>query len=207
MKLEDLKELWRYRCREDDAERFRRLAAEVVARTDRFESAILRRDRIEWAAGVLVLALFGGALLGAPGNAAVRLGHVIIMLGTVLILAVMEWGRRVDLKPEPGAPLAEFAAAELRRIDRQIALLRNAIWWYAAPILSGAMVFLYGILSLVPELPRATFYTFLAGFFACILLAGLIIVRGNSRAADRDLVPLREELTALIAALEDKPGD
>jgi hypothetical protein len=58
-----------------------------------------------------------------------------------------------------------------------------------------------GLMLAVPELPPRVFYGFLAAFYACFAAVALILRRGNNRAVDSSLVPLRDQLARTIAGM------
>jgi hypothetical protein len=202
--LDDFKSDWRVRHDALGKERFDAAAADVVARTAKLERAIVRRDLVEAAAAVVVLVFFGVFLWFVPVPTLMMIGVVIIMLSAVEIVAVMVWTRHRDERPNHDAPLLEFYRAELRRVQRQIQLLKNVTWWYSGPMMVGCCVMMFGLLHSVPELPSLVFYGFLAAFFACFLAATFIIARINARAVEKNLVPVRDELAELVRALDEE---
>ncbi len=200
MNLDDCKLAWKQRHEELAQESLDRIRSDVVGRAARLEAAIKRRDLIEVVAAVLVL-LALGLFLGqsrVPMPTLLTVGAVIIMLAAIEVVAVMHWTRRREPRLNFDLPLLDFYAAEVRRLDRQIQLSKNVTWWYSGPILVGACVLIFGVLSAVPELPVAVFFGFLAAFYACFVAIAIIISRGSRRAAAKDLVPLRDELLELM---------
>ncbi|MBA4011260.1 MAG: hypothetical protein C0481_05280 [Phenylobacterium sp.] len=134
---QDLKALWRNQQMETGPMSIEQIHARA------FQSRIQVRNLVEYAASVLVLALFGFYAVYFP-HPMMKLGAVMIMAGT----AVMAWQlhRRASariLPPEAaaGASLA-FHRAEL---VRQRDALRSAFWWYIAPFAPGMMVFVAGM--------------------------------------------------------------
>src|SRR4051794_11597881 len=120
------------------------LTARVQMRASKFEKTILRRDLIETAAAVVVILFFGFFLyqVSLPGVA--KLGLALMIAGAMEVVVVLHWTRRQE-RPRHDSPLTEYCAAEIKRIDRQIWLLRNVNWWYTGPLLLGACVLVFGI--------------------------------------------------------------
>jgi hypothetical protein len=204
MNLDEFKSSWHERHDLLGKERFDAAAADVVARTAKLERAIVRRDLVEAAAAVVVVVFFGVFLWFVPVPTLMIIGVVIIMLSVVEIVAVMCWTRHRDERPNNDAPFLEFSRAELRRMERQIQLLKNVTWWYSGPMMVGCGVMMFGLLHSVPELPPLVFYGFLAAFYACFLAATFIIARINARAVETNLIPVRDELAQLVRALEEE---
>jgi acyl-CoA synthetase (AMP-forming)/AMP-acid ligase II len=198
MNLDDLKSAWKHRHDELASDHVDALAADIYARTARVESAIRRRDRVEAAAAVLVLVVFGLFLCFVTIPIIMQLGVGIIMLAVVEVVVVMSWTRRRDAEPRHDAPLLQFCSAEITRLDRQIALLRRVMWWYSGPMLLGAAVMMYGLLDSVPELSAGVRYGFLAAFYGCFAAAGIIIQSINRRTVTTTLVPMRDELKEIV---------
>jgi hypothetical protein len=205
MNLDDFKSSWRERHDELGRNRLNVASDDIVARTATLERAIVRRDFVEAAAAVVVVAIAAAFLWFVKMPKVVALGIVIIMLGAIEVVAVMFWTRHRDARPNLDAPLVEFCSAELQRVERQIRLLKSVTWWYSAPPMIGAAVMTFGMLQAVPELSPLVRYGFLAAFCACFLAATFIIARINARAVERDLMPVRNDLAEVIRSMDDAP--
>jgi hypothetical protein len=205
MNLDDFKSSWRERHDELGRERLNVAPDDIVARTATLERAIVRRDLIEAAAAVVVVAIAAAFLWRVELPMVMIVGISIIMLGAIEVVAVMFWTRHRDARPNLDAPLVEFCRAELQRVERQIQLLKSVTWWYSAPPMIGAAVMTFGMLQAVPELSPLVRYGFLAAFCACFLVATFIIARINARAVERELLPVRDDLAEVIRAMDDAP--
>ena len=203
MNLDGLKQHWLRKNQRLAEQRFDDMLRNIVGRADRLERTILRRDRIESTAALLVLGAFACALWRLPFPRMAQAGILIIMAGCIEIIVVMRWVRTKDELPPSDAPLVDFSRAELTRVNRQIKLLQTVNWWYSGPILLGVGVFFGGLLWSEIGLPVATAGLFSCGFALCLLLAGLIIYRINQRAVESELIPLRDELAELVNAFEE----
>jgi protein-S-isoprenylcysteine O-methyltransferase Ste14 len=202
MNLDEVKNMWQQRNGELAGDRVDELAARVLAQMSTFSSKILRRDWIETAAAALVVLVFAFFLQvdGFPWIS--KLGMVVSIVGCLEVVAVLHWTRRRGGRPRYDLPLAEFCAAEVDRVDRQIWLLRNVSWWYTIPLLLGACIVVLGVLLAVPELPLYVSVPWFAVFLAVIVFCGWIIHSINQRAV-RQTLPLREELAAIAASLSE----
>jgi len=205
MNLDDFKSSWREQHDELGRERLNVASDDIIARTAALERAIVRRDFVEAAAAVVVVAIAAAFLWFVKMPKVVMVGIVIIVLGAIEVVAVMFWTRHRDARPNLDAPLVEFCRAELQRVERQIQLLKSVTWWYSAPPMIGAAVMTFGMLQAVPELSPVLRYGFLAAFCACFLAATFIIARINARAVERDLLPVRNDLAEVIRSMDDAP--
>lgn len=209
MNLDDLKESWQRRNGELAGSRFDEVAAQVRKRAATFQRQVLRRDLIETAAAVAVIAAFSFFLLQGNYPWIARLGMAVIILGTIEIAVVLHWTRSCGERARRDLPLAKYCAAEIARVKRQIRLLRHVTWWYTGPILLGACIFFFGLLFSAP----VPLHISVPGFAALCMLIGIfgwIVHRINQRAVTDDLIPLRDELAAVYASLAEdstKPAD
>ena len=110
-----------------------------TARATRFERVIRRRNGIEYAAGVLVIALFGAGAI-----AAFAIGEWLLALGPLLVIAgalALMWnlhrrGSNLERHPE------DSCVAHLRRqLAHQSVALRSVPVWYIGPLVPGVLVF------------------------------------------------------------------
>ena len=203
MNLDDFKSDWKEQHNELAKDRFDTLDADMASHVTRFESAIRRRDLIETAAAVFVVVFFGVFLWFVPCPTIMQVGIGIIILGVIEAVAVMHWTRHRDEQPKQDLPLLDYCTAEIKRVDRQIQLLRSVNWWYSGPMLLGCCVMIYGMLSSIPELPGHIYYGFMVAFYACFLAAGYFIYRINAKAVESELVPIRNDLVELVQSRED----
>ena len=113
--------------------------------------------------------------------------------GAVLIICVLLSAR----KPEPpalDATVLDFSRNRLAWLDGQIHLLQTVVWWYVAPLCLGSLLLTWGI-------TRGEWLVFgLQALFALAVAAGIVAL--NRWAVRTSLVPVREDLCGLSAALE-----
>jgi general stress protein CsbA len=110
------------------------------ARATRFERTIRRRNGIEYAAGVMVIALFGAGAVAAfaIGEWLLALGPLMVIAGALVLMAnLRRRGSNLERRPE------DSCAAHLRRqLAHQCAALRSVPVWYIGPLVPGVLVFL-----------------------------------------------------------------
>src|SRR5205085_2714290 len=108
-----------------------------------------------------------------------------IFIGCNLIISK----RRVPVA-DPSASVEEAIRTEIRKVDVQIRLLRSVWWWYLLPLMVGVnLVFSGGSPSLAANLSYAL----------AVLLIYIFLYWLNQRAVNRNLIPMKTELEALIS--------
>jgi len=169
------------------------ILALVQAESRRLDRRVRRRDARELvvaAVGGLFIApgVFRGALLSRVGAA--------VMIGGLLLIAIRLTRAHKIGGAASDLSLSVVAAteAELRRVNAQVALLESVLWWYVAPVLTGAVLMVAGSLGA----SRLTF-----AYAAGVVLLAWALVALNARAARRVLYPRRAELLALLAQFDD----
>lgn len=188
--------------------------AELRTEADRFDRAIRWRDRREYAAAVLLMVVFGWGFPVAPP--AGRVGIVLAISGAAFVCVWIWRAQRRRPPVEPGASTVDALRVAVARVEIQIELLRSVAWWYLAPLMVGPLVLLVvGAVAAVRTVPPIGQMTTrnLIGFSIALALAAAIlaavggffwwIYRINRRAAERDLVPLRDRLAATLHSLTD----
>ena len=118
------------------------------ARSSRFRRRIARRNAIEYAAGALVIAVFGAYVVFGPGLP-LKVASAMLVAATVYVLWQLH--RRASALPDEGArgrmPLLEYQRAEL---VRQRDALDTVFSWYLAPFIPGMLLFFTGPLLMTP---------------------------------------------------------
>ncbi|WDA40645.1 hypothetical protein [Erythrobacter sp. BLCC-B19] len=164
--------------------------AECSRRADRFARRVRIRNGIEYAAGALVIVLFGAASVGAAikGEGLIALSLALIVGGTLVILRnLARRAGNVERLPE------EPCLAHLRRqYARQYAALRAVPVWYVGPLIPGCALLYASVAAGVAEV--AGWRTALSGIagpaaitfgiFAAIALLNLLAARGLKRQLD-----------------------
>jgi hypothetical protein len=167
-----------------DAER---MARAIMAHTWRFDQELFWRNFREYAAGIVVMAVFAGQIaLGED-----RVGGVIGLACVGFVMAYLWWRHR-GLRPlDPAADVTAYRESLLHRFDDQIALLRATPYWYLLPL------FVPGLWQAIAAWPRV-------GWAALAPLAAMVVIYVflgwlNVRVAVRGLMATRERMAAMFA--------
>ena len=120
-------------------------------------------------------------------------------------------------QPEASESVLLNIRAALAKVEHQIWLLRNVMWWYLGPIYIGTMFFIYATLTLplpwsevpwseMPQFDSLFALVFVGGGFVFVaaVFAGVnvFLYVVNQRAIGNDLEPRRAELAELLDSLE-----
>jgi hypothetical protein len=111
-----------------DASEIARLAARASMR--RFDRLIARRNVIESVAAAGVLGFFAWRI--AAGHD--RLANALSSGCVAFVIAYLWWGHRHTAVVDAAADAEAYRTALLVRLDRQLALLRTARYWYLLPL-------------------------------------------------------------------------
>jgi len=110
--------------------------AELAERAASFRRRLLMRDGIEYAAGGLVIAVFGHIAIDAP-DWGVRIASFVLIAGTCLVMRNL-WRRRPANDP---AALSQNALGYYRELlVAQQSTLASVARWYLAPFLPGMIL-------------------------------------------------------------------
>ena len=110
----------------------------VEKKTRQFDRAILVRNLIECAAGVVVGISFTHFAVGARGLQ--RLGFIVIAASAVWIIYYLLRYGRGPVNTDPAQDLNAYQHALLERYDRQIRLLKSVKYWYLLPPYLGLLI-------------------------------------------------------------------
>jgi general stress protein CsbA len=115
-----------------------------TARVTRFQRTITRRNAIEYAAGALVIALFGASAVAAftADEGALALGPLLVVAGTLVLMTnLRRRGSNLERRPE------DTCLTHLRRqFAHQSSALRSVPIWYIGPLMPGVLV-LFGVVT------------------------------------------------------------
>lgn len=92
-----------------------------------------------------------------------------------------------------GSSLAEKLYAERAKVNAQIGLLENILWWYIAPLAVGVVLVVLGL---------SGWTGFTLGYTASVGVLSGGIYWLNQRAVRRELKPRQRELTRLLRQME-----
>ncbi|HZT77304.1 MAG TPA: hypothetical protein VFA27_11640 [Vicinamibacterales bacterium] len=116
----------------------------------RFQQRIAWRNGREYAAGAIVIVMFGYAVATSP-SPIIRVASALIIAATAFVSFYLHThgaARRAALDALAAASVLEFARAEL---ERQRDLLRRVWLWYELPFMPGLLLFQIGVAQQHPE--------------------------------------------------------
>lgn len=115
---------------------------ELQAGADKFYRLIRRRNRVEYAASVLVVLCFGAYAFLLPSPIA-RIGAVLVVLGTLYV--VWQLGRRASaIAPPPSEAALPLIVHQRAQLVRQRDALAKVGRWYLLPFVPGLAVMMLG---------------------------------------------------------------
>lgn len=135
----DIKAIWGAQAVETDLV----TVEQIRTNADKFQSRVRRRNRIEYAAAVFVVAVFASYIWIFP--------FPLIQLGSLLIIAaaifIMVWIRfRASVNPIPlHISFMDYVSRYREELRRQQSALRTVWLWYLAPWVPGVVLFTIGI--------------------------------------------------------------
>jgi hypothetical protein len=177
-----------------------RLLLEEVRRKQRdFDATIFWRDVREVGTCLLMLPLwlYLGVRQSLPWTWYLMVPALLWVAGFMLAGRV----RHSRRPPGPGEPFRSQVAGSLAKVERQIRLLRNVLWWYLLPLALPILAF-FGQVSWRER--SGGWPTALALSISVALVAAVFafIFWLNRHAVRAELEPRRRELEALLMSLE-----
>jgi membrane protein implicated in regulation of membrane protease activity len=199
MNLDDAKELWSSE-NEPDTES---MSAPTLSESDilrhvkehatSLDRRIWRRDLLE-AIAALAVFLFFGWLLQDP-SWWTRTGALIVMGSSVYVFWRLRRARTRYDRPSMDRPVAEVIRTERAKVEEQIQLLDNIVWWYLAPIIVGVLLIIFGN-------DGWSWATLLQAGVVFVVAAVIYVL--NQRGRRCTFEPRREELTRLLEQVEEQ---
>jgi hypothetical protein len=126
---DELMQLWRQGTSNDpDPDAVARLAARATMW--RFDRVIFWRNAREYAAGLLLMGVFGWQFIVGTG----RVRNGIAFACVAFVMGYLWWRHRDLPRPDPAADARAYQAVMLERVDRQLQLLRTVRYWYLLPL-------------------------------------------------------------------------
>ena len=113
---------------------------EIKRQAGRFGDAVRRRNRREYVATALVVAVFAfyAAIFAEP---LVKLGSLLIIAGALVV--AWQLARRTS-RPDPDAEAEDVSGYYRARLVREEHMLARVGRWYLAPFVPGLLLFLLG---------------------------------------------------------------
>ena len=190
MNDQELKDLWRRQKPEPIPPVDARAQIEAMrTKVSDLHATLNARNVGELAACAFVIIVFSiyFFIFPYPGT---RIGALIIIAGSLFASWKLIETRRRAPRPDAGAPMAHWLKQERERVHHEAELLRTVLWWYILPIGLGTNVFFWGL----PKLP----WTAGMGFTGVTMLMYVWIYRRNQTARRKKLLPVQDELEALL---------
>jgi hypothetical protein len=143
----DVKAIWGAQAVEPNLVTVEKIRADA----DKFQSAVRRRNRVEYAAGVLVVAGFG-SYLWIFRTPLMRLGSLLIIAGAIFIMVWIHF--RASANPIPShIAFMDYISRYREELRRQQSALRTVWLWYLAPLVPGFVLFTIGMSRLLEHAP------------------------------------------------------
>lgn len=195
MPLDDAKSSWRSGDDAfEDAMSDRELLGLVKQRSQALDDAMRKRDRRETIAAAMVFLFFVSFAIVADPSWLAQAGVVLVLAGSALSVWMLRRARRRPMDGSPGLPLADVLRSERAKLDAQIRLLRNVLWWYIGPLAVGVALVVAGT-------GGRSWFTL--GYAVLVAAVSAVIYQLNQREVQRELLPRREELTRLLQQMEE----
>jgi hypothetical protein len=168
---------------------------QIRAKADKFQSVVRRRNRIEYAAGVLVVAGFG-SYIWIFRTLLMQLGSILIIAGALFIMVWIHF--RASANPIPShISFMDYTSRYREELRRQQSALRTVWLWYLAPLVPGLVLFTIGMSRLLEHAPGSRrpmwpFLVVMVGTFVGVCLLNLWGARRLQHQID--------ELSSLLAS-------
>lgn len=185
MNDDDLKKLWKGQAVSSDV----MTVEQLRRRATRFQRRVARRNALEYAACIGVVAWFASYVVTFP-YPLIRIGSLLLILATGFVA----WQLRVratNLSSPAETGERSWLAFHCEQLERQCKALRSVWLWYVAPFIPGLVVFRWGVEA---ELDASA--PFARGLWANVSIAAIFIAvaainRYAARRCHRRLVALR----------------
>ena len=157
----------------------------LQAKAGKLQRTLVRRNRIEMAAGVFVVASFSFSAAVAP-TIQLTLANGLVALGGAIVTALLYVkGRLGPPDADPGADTAAYLTAHRAELQHQVKLLRWVPLWYLGPLVPGILAMAvadYGLNS------RGATFLGVSG----LIFAGIAVLNhfaANQLQAEQDALP------------------
>lgn len=199
MNLDDAKDLWTSDHNSDSPPMSAHSLSDdellhtVKEQARSFDKRIWRRDLLESIAALAVFLFFSWTLLQAPSWWG-RAGALIVMAGSAFVFWRLRRARTRYDAPTSDRPVAEVLRTERAKVEEQIQLLDNILWWYLSPLVLGVLLIIVG--------SNGWSWGTLLQTGAVLLIAAAIYVL-NQRGRRCTFEPRREKLTRLLEQVKE----
>jgi hypothetical protein len=125
------------------------------------DKKLKNRDMLEMAAAVLV-GVFFSVQFYLTDSLQTKIGSSILVFSSLLITYKLLAARKTPLQEYAGNTTKSFLLASRNKVQNQIRLLRNVLYWYLLPLYLGLIVFITsttgGLLISIIYIPLVTFF-------------------------------------------------
>lgn len=180
-------------------------AMEIVRKKrEDFSEMILTRDSSEIGTALCLIAIywiFFRSIYTSPIPLCLATGF--ILLPCVFLVVDRIWQRRG--KRKRNGCVSDELNEYLRQVNHQIWLLRNVIWWYLMPLAISSLAVIAGIAIQFTAVWDWIQLTTLAIMVCGICWGAYVnvkVYRLNQEAVEKQLLPHKEELEALLRDLQ-----
>lgn len=195
MPLDDARSSWRSGDDAlEEAMSDRELLGLVKQKSQAFDDAIRKRDRRETIAGTAACLFFLSFVFITDPSWLTQVGVALFLAGVASSVWMLRRARRRSTDASLGLPLADVLRSERAKLDAQIRLLRNVLWWYIGPLAVGVVLVVLGTAGL-------SWHTLGYAVLVAVVSAG--IYRLNQQEVRRKLLPRRQELTRLLHEMDE----
>ena len=194
MTFDELKESWKSQnAGALSIQQRETLVLQVCRRAERHSSYIRARDWRETIGFVVLMGMLAFIMFRNEYMASSTMtwaGLAIIVIAASHILYRFHWARMIEGANDPDVSVADYCQTEVRRLDHQIWLSKNIVWWHLLPLLGGAWIWYTGMRG---TMGSSLFY------LALLVVTGIASHWWCQRNVRRTLLPLRKELQELAA--------
>ena len=173
---------------------------EVRRNEKQFNTMILARDLREVSVALLLVPVwfFMGYQMSLPWSWYLAVPGLLWIAGFMIV----DRKRQRRKQSEPGDELRRSVAGSLARVEHQIVLLRNVVWWYLMPLFVPMTLFVAQVAwrSGDSKVGALAGFAVMESFFAVVF--GFIYWL-NQYAVRKQLEPRRKELQTLLKSLDE----
>jgi len=166
-----------------------------------WDGVIARRDVVQVATICVVAAvLLTSAVTSSFLSLYVAAGTPMFAGGFIIADRLLQSRRR----PRPSQSVKAFVEQSIYKVDHQIWLLRNVLWWYILPLVIGPLVFLGHVLYVLatdvglaePDGLRWILLVIGVILLEIVMCVGVYLI--NQRAVRKTLLPRKRELEEVL---------
>ena len=175
---------------------------EIVRNQATLQGTIKGRDFVEIGVSLMMIPIwfFLGQVVPVPWTWYLGIPGMVWVASFLLVHRTLH-----DRKAtQPADTLLQTVQTSLAEVNDQIWLLKNVVWWYLMPFYIPLTIFFVHVAWQFGAATGDKLEAIGFGGFLVLLVTGIyyFIYRLNQKAVDKELVPRREELLAVLASLD-----